>query len=95
MKRILYPVTVAAILLLFLPFGSAADERTKTYIRMEETEIIGIIEHPEITYIIPKTRIRFKHTPLERTFGNQITGVIHLLDLEKEIYLRSQFGKAR
>jgi hypothetical protein len=74
--------------------GSAADvlaeeARKGTYIRMEETEIIGIIEHPEITYIIPKTRIRFSKIPLERDFTTQATRFTSPLDLEADIKIRT------
>ncbi len=93
MKRKLTLGTVAVILALLLPpAASRAEDRPRTFIRMEETEIIGVSEHPEITYIIPKTKIRFKPIPLQRSFRGYIIERTHLLDLEKEIFLRSQLG---
>ncbi|UCF30625.1 MAG: hypothetical protein JSV26_11330 [bacterium] len=87
---------IAALMLVSsLAVGARADEESETYIRMEETEIIGVIEHPEVTYIIPKTRIVFKRIPLERTFDDKITGMFHLLDLEKEVSLRTRFQTVR
>ena len=60
------------ILLLWLPTaGKAAEAKKRRYIRMEEVEIIGVVEHPEITYIIPKTKIRFSRIPLERSFSEE------------------------
>ena len=67
----------------------AEDGRPRTYIRMEETEIIGIIEHPEITYIIPKTRIRFTEIPLERNFSSQATRLTDPVALEREIRVKT------
>lgn len=73
MKRWL---TFPLFLLLFLCLAGAArgaEDDTRRYIRMEEVEIIGVVEHPEITYIIPKTRIRFDRIPLERSFSSEAT----------------------
>jgi PAS domain-containing protein len=54
----------------------ACNSRYESYLGVKETEIIGIVEHPEITYIIPKTRIRFSHIPLERDFSNRATCLV-------------------
>ncbi len=67
----------------------AEDGRTKTYIRMEETEIIGVVEHPEITYIIPKTRIRFNQIPLERDFTSETTRFTNPFVIDQEVRLRT------
>ena len=67
----------------------AEDAGPKTYIRMEETEIIGVIEHPEITYIIPKTRIRFSQIPLDRNFSGEATQYINPMALENEVRTRA------
>jgi hypothetical protein len=56
---------------------------------MEETEIIGVIEHPEITYIIPKTRIRFNQIPLERDFYTHATRFTNPLTLETEVRVKT------
>jgi hypothetical protein len=56
---------------------------------MEETEIIGVIEHPEITYIIPKTRIRFNEIPLQRDFTTQATRWTNPLALETEVRVKT------
>jgi len=82
------------ILICLILFGSAVgviaeDNRQKTYIRMEETEIIGVIEHPEITYIIPKTRIRFNQIPLERDFSTQATRITNPLTLQTEVRVKT------
>ncbi len=69
--------------------GAAEDNRSRTYIRMEETEIIGVIEHPEITYIIPKTRIRFSEIPLQRDFSTQATRLKNPLTLEREVRVKT------
>ena len=81
-------------LICLILFGSAAgviaeDNRQRTYIRMEETDIVGVIEHPEITYIIPKTRIRFSQIPLERDFSNQATRLTNPLALETEVRVKT------
>ena len=78
-------------LILFCPTGNviAEDDRYRTYIRMEETEIIGVIEHPEITYIIPKTRVRFNEIPLERDFSTQTTRLTNPLALETEVRVKT------
>jgi len=67
----------------------AEDNRQRTYIRMEETEIIGVIEHPEITYIIPKTRVRFSQIPLERDFSTHATHFTNPLTLETEVRVKT------
>lgn len=67
----------------------AEDSRPQTYIRMEETEIIGVIEHPEITYIIPKTRIRFTKIPLQRDFSAKATRLNDPLALEREVRVKT------
>ena len=67
----------------------AEDKRQRTYIRMEETEIIGVIEHPEITYIIPKTRVRFSQIPLERDFYTHATRFTNPLTLETEVRVKT------
>jgi hypothetical protein len=86
--------TLTFILICLILFGSAAyvraeDSRQRTYIRMEETEIVGVIEHPEITYIIPKTRIRFNQIPLERDFTTQATRLTNPLALETEVRVKT------
>ena len=73
----------------------AEDNRERTYIRMEETEIIGVFEHPEITYIIPKTRIRFTHIPLERDFSIHATRLTNSLALETEVRVKTLLTKSR
>ena len=67
----------------------AQDSRPRTYIRMEETEIIGVIEHPEITYIIPKTRIQFNEIPLDRDFSDRATRWTNPLALETEVRVKT------
>lgn len=89
MKHILTFILICLIL-----FGSAADvlaedNRQRTYIRMEETEIIGVIEHPEITYIIPKTRVRFSQIPLERDFSTHATRFTNPLTLKTEVRVKT------
>lgn len=59
---------------------------------MEETEIVGVIEHPEITYIIPKTRIRFNPIPLERDFTSEVVRNTDPLALDREIRTRTLLG---
>jgi len=66
--RILTFITVCLIFSFFPVTTQAEDTRSGTYIRMEEMEIIGVVEHPEITYIIPKTSIQFNRIPLQRDF---------------------------
>ncbi len=73
----------------------AEDNRERTYIRMEETEIIGVFEHPEITYIIPKTRIRFTQIPLERDFSIHATRLTNSLTLETEVRVKTLFTESR
>ena len=91
-SRLLCFLTFTLLSLIFM--GSVADVlaeevRKGTYIRMEETEIIGIIEHPEITYIIPKTRIKFSKIPLERDFSTRATRLTNPLYLEEEVKIRT------
>jgi 2-keto-3-deoxy-galactonokinase len=80
---------ISLILLLPAVDVAAEDNRQRTYIRMEETEIIGVIEHPEITYIIPKTRIRFNQIPLQRDFSTQATRLRNPLALETEVRVKT------
>ena len=90
--RQLLHVGLAIFLLIIWPAVSTAEESEGgTYIRMEETEIVGVIEHPEVTYIIPKTRIRFRHIPLRRTFRDEMSQLKSPDAIEDEIYLRSRF----
>jgi len=56
---------------------------------MEETEIMGVIEHPEITYIIPKTRIQFNKIPLERDFSTHATRLTSPLAIESEVRVKA------
>ena len=83
--RALTFISISLILMCSAFNALAEDGRKGTYIRMEETEIIGIIEHPEITYIIPKTRIRFSKIPLERDFSAHATRFTDPLTLESEV----------
>ena len=69
-----------------------AEERKPSFIRMEETEIIGIIEHPEVTYIIPKTRIVFLHVPLERSFKDETIREKDPIKIKNDIRLRTFFS---
>jgi hypothetical protein len=62
---------------------------------MEETEIIGVFEHPEITYIIPKTRIRFTQIPLERDFSIHATRLTNSLALETEVRVKTLLTESR
>ena len=89
MKRILTFTIISLIFICSAANVLAEDGRTGTYIRMEETEIIGIVEHPEITYIIPKTRIQFSKIPLERDFAEKATRFSNPLTLESEIKVRT------
>jgi hypothetical protein len=82
-------VAISMILLCPAANAIAEDNRQRTYIRMEETDIVGVIEHPEITYIIPKTRIRFSQIPLERDFSNQATRLTNPLALETEVRVKT------
>lgn len=77
-----------SILLLFGGMGAAGAEEAKTFIRMDEVEIKGQVEHPEITYIIPKTRIVFKPIPLERDFGPETVRILTPAGIEEEIRRR-------
>ena len=86
--------TLTFILICLILFCSAVDviaedNRQRTYIRMEETEIIGVIEHPEITYIIPKTRVRFSQIPLERDFSTHATRFTNPLTLKTEVRVKT------
>lgn len=89
MSRTLTFLTICLILLLPAVAVQADDARPKTYIRMEETEIIGVVEHPEITYIIPKTRIRFIQIPLDRDFSVEATQYTNPMALENEVRTRA------
>jgi hypothetical protein len=61
---------------------------------MNEVEIQGQVEHPEITYIIPKTRIVFKPIPLERDFSRETVRVLTPAGIEQEIRTRSLANSA-
>ena len=87
--RTLTFLTICLILLLPAVAVQADDARPKTYIRMEETEIIGVVEHPEITYIIPKTRIRFIQIPLDRDFSVEANQYTNPMALENEVRTRA------
>jgi hypothetical protein len=89
MKHILTFISISLILMGSAANAIAEDNRQRTYIRMEETDIVGVIEHPEITYIIPKTRIRFSQIPLERDFSNQATRLTNPLALETEVRVKT------
>ena len=89
MSRFLTFIVICLILLSSAAEVVAEDSRQRTYIRMEETEIIGVIEHPEITYIIPKTRIRFSQIPLERDFSTRATRLTNPLALETEVRVKT------
>ena len=80
---------ICLILMCLAADAIAEDNRPRTYIRMEETDIVGVIEHPEITYIIPKARIRFSQIPLERDFSNQATRLTNPLALETEVRVKT------
>jgi len=82
------------MVLLVLSFGSAvsAQESRQNFIRMEETEIIGVIEHPEVTYIIPKTRIVFLHAPLERNSSDGMFQETDPIKIKNDIRLRTFFS---
>lgn len=87
--RVLTFTFICLIFICSASFALAEDGRTNTYIRMEDTEIIGIIEHPEITYIIPKTRIKFSKIPLERDFSNRAMRWTNPLALDTEIKVKT------
>ena len=89
MNRFLTFISISLIFICAASSSLAEDGRKHNYIRMEETEIIGVIEHPEITYIIPKTRIRFNHIPLERDFSTQATRLTNPLNLETEVKVKT------
>ncbi len=80
---------LTAVLLVSLGSSPVSAEEQKTFIRMKEVEIQGQIEHPEITYIIPKTRILFKPIPLERDFSRETRRILTPAGIEKEIRLRA------
>ena len=87
--RTLTFITLSLILIGSVSEVFAEDTRQRTYIRMEETEIIGVIEHPEITYIIPKTRVRFSKVPLERDFSTYATRFTNPLAIETEVRIKT------
>jgi hypothetical protein len=89
--RLLTFIFICLILLFPAAELMAEDKSKRTYIRMEETDIVGEIEHPEITYIIPKTRIRFSQIPLERDFSNHATRLTNPLALETEVRIKTLF----
>ncbi len=91
MKHLLTFINICLILLCWATNAAAEDGRQSTYIRMEETEIIGVVEHPEITYIIPKTRIRFNEIPLQRDFSAQAKRFTNPLVLETEVRVKTLF----
>ena len=93
MKRITF-VMFMVLLILSIPSTVLAEERKQSFIRMEETEIIGVIEHPEVTYIIPRTRIVFLHAPLERSFRNETLMETDPMKVKNDIRLRTFFGTA-
>ncbi len=78
---------LAALLALGYPLPSRAAD-AGTFIRMKEVEIMGVVEHPEITYIIPKTRILFKPLPLDRDFSRLTGRLLDPAGIEEEIRLR-------
>lgn len=80
------------LLLLCHSVADAEPGRKEAFIRMEEVEIIGIVEHPEITYIIPKTKIRFKHLSLDRSFNDEALRIIDPLDYEELIEIHNLTG---
>ena len=87
--RTLTFTVISLILLGSAALAAAEDTRPRTYIRMEETDIVGVIEHPEITYIIPKTRIQFSQIPLERDFSSYATRLTNPLSLETEVRVKT------
>jgi hypothetical protein len=89
MKHLLTLILFSLIFICWAADVIAEDGRRGTYIRMEETEIIGVVEHPDITYIIPKTRIRFSQIPLERDFADKTTHFTNPLNLETEVKVRT------
>jgi len=85
-------LTFILLCLIFISWASnvsAEEDGPRTYIRMEETEIIGVVEHPDITYIIPKTKVRFSQIPLERDFSDKTTYYTNPLNLEEEVKVRT------
>lgn len=95
MKLLLTFILICLILIGSAVGVIAEDHRQRTYIRMEETDIIGVIEHPEITYIIPKTRIRFSQIPLERDFSSHATRFTNPLAIETEVRVKTLFTESR
>ena len=94
-RKSLVTFGLSAILLLLCPVASMGDSgKTRNYIRMEETRIMGVIEHPEVTYIIPKTVIRFSHIRLERSFREPGARHIDPQQIHDEILLRNIFSGA-
>jgi hypothetical protein len=93
-RKIPFALT-AAVLLVFTGCPPARAEEQKTFIRMKEVEIQGQIEHPEITYIIPKTRIIFKPIPLERDFSRESRRTLTPAGIEEDIRLRALSWPAR
>jgi len=87
--RFLTFIFISLILMGATAGAQAENSRKNSYIRMEETEIIGVVEHPDITYIIPKTRVRFTPIPLERDFSDRTTHYRNPLDLENEVRVRT------
>ncbi len=92
MKRLLTFLLFGIIFLLSSISLQAADNERKRYIRMEEVEIFGVVEHPEITYIIPKTKIRFSKIPLERSFADEAAKQINPSIIREEIRIRKLFS---
>ncbi len=80
------------LLILSIHLPVEAEERKQSFIRMEETEIIGVLEHPEVTYIIPRTRIVFLHVPLERSFKDEAIRETDPIKIKNDIRLRTFFG---
>lgn len=87
-------VKLTVLLVILISSSAVAQERKQSFIRMEETEIIGVIEHPEVTYIIPKTRIVFLHVPLERNFRDVIFRDLDPIKIKNDIRLRTFFSTA-
>ncbi len=92
MKKMVVTVISLFLLLICDRGAQAQEEGRRTFIRMEEVEIIGLIEHPEITYIIPKTRIRFEHVPLERSFTEEATQIFDPMEVRKRIIIHTLMG---
>jgi len=86
-RKIAFALGLAILLVSSCPYSAGAED-AKTFIRMNEVEIKGQVEHPEITYIIPKTRIVFKPIPLERDFGPETVRILTPAGIEEEIRRR-------